>query len=59
MTKVMRWCQGEVKREVKERSYPTVMVKFNKMTDIAGWEKGGDGEQVLRNHLYNKGKEGA
>ena len=35
------------------------MVTWDKMSDIKGWEKGGDEEQVLRNHLYNKDKKGA
>ena len=56
---MLRWCQGKVKHEIKGSKYPTVMVKWGKMSDIKGWEKGGDKEQVLRNHLYNKDKKGA
>ena len=41
---VLGWCQGKVKHEIKGREYPTVMVKWDKMSDIKGWEKGGDKE---------------
>ena len=55
-TKVLRWLQGEVKHAIEGRPFPAVMVEWNKMEDIVGWEKGGEAEQILKNHLYNKHK---
>ena len=31
----------------------------DKLEDIAGWEKGGEAEQILKDHLYSKDKEEA
>ena len=57
-TKVLRWCQGKVKHAIEGQHFPTVMVEWDKMEDVAGWEKGGEAEQVLKDHLYNKDKQG-
>ena len=56
---VIRWCQGQVKGEVMGTELPTVKVKWDRMADVVGWEKGGTTEQVPKDHLYNREKVGA
>ena len=56
---VLRWCQGQVTQERKNQEFPTVVVKWDKCEDIKGWERGGVGDQVLKDHLYNKDKKNA
>jgi len=53
------WCQGQVTKERKNQEFPTVVVKWDKCEDIKGWERGGVGDQVLKDHLYNKDKKNA
>ena len=38
---------------------PVVNVKWDGLPYVQGWEKGGEHEQPLKNHLYNKNKDGA
>ena len=39
------------KHVIEGRPFPTVMVEWDRMEDVAGWEKGGE--------VYNKDKEEA
>jgi len=64
----LRWCQGLVS-DVLDDGAPkvangkvrdaTVMVQWDGMADVSGWEEGGNLSQVLKRHLWNKDKEGA
>ena len=38
---------------------PVVNVKWDGLPCVQGWEKGGEHEQPLKNHLYNKNRDGA
>ena len=55
----LRWCQGLVKSVVEDAREPSVVVEWDGMPDVTGWENKCDGVQVLKRHLWNKDKEGA
>ena len=64
----LRWCQGLVSDVVDDGAPKvangkvrdaTVMVQWDGMADVSGWEDGGNQSQVLKRHLWNKDKEGA
>ena len=58
--KGLRWCQGEVVGDIKERAKPTVMVLWDKLSDVEG--KAGAvvrSEQMLLQSKWNKDVEGA
>ena len=64
----LRWCQGLL-TEVLDNSAPRVpngkerdtkvMVQWDGMVDLTGWEEGGKMSQVLKPHLWNKDRLGA
>ena len=53
-----RWCQGVVKSMLEDLRQPFVIVNWNGMTDIKGWEDSCESAQQLLPSLYNKDKEG-
>ena len=55
----LRWCQGLVKSVVEDTREPTVVVEWDGMSDVEGWEEKRESTQVLKRHLWNKDKEGA
>ena len=56
----MRWCRGEVINVIENIHHPTVNVKWDPTSHIAGYEEGGITEQVLLLSKWNKdGKDGA
>ncbi len=55
----LRWCQGLVKSVVEDAREPSVVVEWDGMPDVTGWENKCDGVQILKHHLWNKDKEGA
>ena len=55
----LRWCQGLVKSVVDDAREPTVVVEWDGMPDVTGWENKCESVQVLKRHLWNKDKEGA
>ena len=63
-TNVLHWCQGIVKECVSEgngtaKAPPIVMVMWDGLSHVAGWEKGGLLKQELKNYPFNKCKVGA
>ena len=62
--KVIRWCQGKVTQKLKGKmlrgkDFPTVMIEWDGMPDVGGWEEGGFEHKELKDHLFNWDKEGA
>ena len=55
----LRWCQGLVKSVVEDAREPSVVVEWDGMPDVTGWENKCDSVQALKRHLWNKDKEGA
>ena len=53
-----RWCQGVVKLVLKDLIQPLVIVKWDGMPDVEGWEDNHDSAQRLFPSLYNMYKEG-
>ena len=63
-TEVLRWCQGKVTKKLKGKmlrgkEVPTVMIEWDGMPDVGGWEEGGFEPKELKDHLFNRDKEGA
>ena len=54
-----RWCQDVVKSVLKYSRQPFVIVNWDGMPDIKGWEDSRESAQRLFPSLYNKDKEGA
>ena len=54
-----RWCQGVVKYILKDPRQSFVIVNWDGMTDVKGWEDSSEIPQQLLPSLYNKYKEGA
>ena len=48
-----------MKSVVDNAREPTVVVEWDGMPDVTGWENKSESVQVLRRHLWNKDKEGA
>ena len=53
-----RWCQGVVKSVLKDSRQPFVIVNWDGMSDIKGWEDSRESAQRLLTRMYNKDKEG-
>ena len=65
-TEVLRWCQGQGKvtkklkgKMLRGKEVPTVMIEWDGMPDVGGWEEGGFEPKELKDHLFNRDKEGA
>ena len=54
-----RWCQGVVKLVIKYLRQPFVIVNWDGMTDVKGWEDSRESAQQILPSMYNKDKEGA
>ena len=54
-----RCCQGVVKLVLKDSRQPLVIVNWDGMPDVKGWEDSCESVQQLLPSLYNKDKEGA
>ena len=54
-----RWCQGVAKLVLKDSRQPLVIVNWDGMPDVKGWEDSRESAQRLLPSLYNKDKEGA
>ena len=54
-----RWCQGVVKLVLNDSRQTLVIVKWDGMPDVKGWEYSRENSQQLLSSLYNKNKEGA
>ena len=62
--KVLRWCQGKVKSRLNAemlwgKEIPTVMVDWDAIPDVGGWEDRRLGPTELKERLFNRDKEGA
>ena len=54
-----RWCQGVVKLVLKDLRQKFVIVNWDGMLDVKGWEDSRESAKRLLSRLYNKDKEGA
>ena len=54
-----RWCQGVVKSVLNDSRQPFMIVNWDGMPDVKGWEESCKSGQRLFPSLYNKDKEGA
>ena len=54
-----RWCQGVVKSVLKDSRQPFVIVNWDVMTDVKGWQDSCKSAQRLLPSMYNKDKEGS
>ena len=54
-----RWCQGVVKSVINYLRQPFVIVNWDVMPDVKGWEDSRESSQQLLPSLYIKDKEGA
>ena len=55
---------GEVTKKLKGKmlrgkEVPTVTIEWDGMPDVGGWEEGGFEPKELKDHLFNRDKEGA
>ena len=55
----LRWCQGRVESVVQNVKQPFVVVEWDGMPDVKGWERKSTAKQRLLPSLWNKDKEGS